>query len=385
MRDPGLVEAKSRQHYPALDGLRGVAILLVMTFHFGWAKPAVGHPAKLLVFFTNFGWSGVDLFFVLSGFLITGILLDSKGSPHYFKNFYARRALRIFPAYYAVLAVTLVILPMFMPYATPGLKRILHEQAWLWAYSTNIGIAVHGDWVFNAHPLYLVALWSLAVEEHFYLVWPTLVSFVSIRTLARVSIAVVLLAPIARALALGAGVPACTVYCLTPLRADALALGGLLACAYRTPAWLAWLKPRLHWGVIAGAGLVAIITARRKFFPFIDPSVQVLGYSALALFYGSTLLAAVTGSPTGRLGRVLSSRILRIFGKYSYGAYLIQDLLRPAYDKWVPVSTLEQRLHSEVAAFILHSLACMALTISFAFVSYELFERQFLKLKRFFD
>jgi peptidoglycan/LPS O-acetylase OafA/YrhL len=366
--------------------LRGVAILLVMAFHFGWAKPAVGRPAKLLVLCTNFGWSGVDLFFVLSGFLITGILLDSKDSARYFRNFYARRALRIFPAYYAVLATTLVVLPMFVPYASPGLQRILHEQGWLWAYSPNIAMAVHhGEWIFGADWLYLAALWSLAVEEHFYLVWPQLVHFVSIRTLARVSVAIVLLAPIARAVALAAGVAPSIVYCLTPFRADALAMGGLLACVYRTPSWLAWLRPRLFWGVIAGAGLVLIITARRKFFSFLDPSVQVLGYSALALLFGSTLLAAVSGNPANRLGRFLTSPVLRIFGKYSYGGYLLQDLLRPAYLKWLPVSTLEQRVHSEVAALMLHSVACMALTLCFAFTSYELFERHFLKLKRFFD
>ena len=77
----------SRERYPALDGLRGVAILLVLMFHFGWAKPPVGHPAKLLVFLTNFGWTGVDLFFVLSGFLITGILLDSKNDSRIFPEF----------------------------------------------------------------------------------------------------------------------------------------------------------------------------------------------------------------------------------------------------------------------------------------------------------
>ena len=169
-------------HMAPLDGLRGLAILMVMAFHFAWVQPPRSLPAKLFVFVGSFGWAGVDLFFVLSGFLITGILLDSKSEPYYFRNFYARRILRIFPLYYSVLLVTLVVLPHFVSYDTPELTALLRSQAWLWLYSANVSVAVeHGHWLWNADWLRLGMLWSLAVEEHFYLVWPLLV-FVLVAT-----------------------------------------------------------------------------------------------------------------------------------------------------------------------------------------------------------
>ena len=201
-----------RGHIKPLDGLRGIAILLVMWFHFAWPAKAQGLITRLYVSVAALGWVGVDLFFVLSGFLITGILLDSKRGAGYFRNFYARRVLRIFPLYYAVLLVTLVILPLIVPYDTPALKRLLEGQGWLWLYSTNISVAVeHGNWIASADWLRMGALWSLAVEEHFYLVWPLLVFFLSRRALLRTSIAMIVLVPILRTVALFAGVVSDTI------------------------------------------------------------------------------------------------------------------------------------------------------------------------------
>src|SRR3954469_3281007 len=117
-------------HLPGLDGLRGVAILLVMAVHFvGGATPHTG-AERLAVKVGSFGVLGVDLFFVLSGFLITGLLLDAKGAPHYFRNFYARRTLRIFPLYYAVLAAFFLIAPLFTT-LTPLMEEARHKQGWL--------------------------------------------------------------------------------------------------------------------------------------------------------------------------------------------------------------------------------------------------------------
>jgi peptidoglycan/LPS O-acetylase OafA/YrhL len=375
----------NRGHFPALDGLRGIAILLVMAFHFGWAKPAVGSAAKLLVFCTNFGWTGVDLFFVLSGFLITGILLDSKDDPRYFRNFYMRRVLRISPLYYGVLVVTLLILPHIVPYDSPDLRQVLHSQGWLWAYSANISVAVrHGQWIWNPDWLRLGMLWSLAVEEHFYLVWPLLVLVLSKGGLVRVSLAMVVLTPIARACALAAGVAPDTVYCLTIFRADDLAMGGLLAAVFRTPELLARVRPYGRWAGWAGIAVVILLTARRRFFRHLDPAVETIGFTALACIYGSILLAAVSDPSSSRLERVLSHRWLIFFGKYSYGAYLLHELLRPAFLKFFPVELIEGWTHSEVAGFVLHALLGTAITFALAMISYELFEKRFLSLKRFF-
>ena len=124
-------------HYAQLDGLRGVAILLVMFYHFILPhENANSHTANWLPQLLHCGWIGVDLFFVLSGFLITGILVGTRGSPHYFRNFLARRFLRIWPLYYLSLVVLLVMLPMLVP-ASAALQSMQQKQAWFWLYGAN--------------------------------------------------------------------------------------------------------------------------------------------------------------------------------------------------------------------------------------------------------
>ena len=132
---------RSAKHLPELDGIRGVAILLVLMFHFlGVITPAMARQSGVLLAMRRvggMGWCGVDLFFVLSGFLITGILLDTKSTGRFFRNFYARRTLRIFPLYYAVLVAVFVVGPLVVP-AAPGDHRLIADQAWFWLYGTNV-------------------------------------------------------------------------------------------------------------------------------------------------------------------------------------------------------------------------------------------------------
>jgi peptidoglycan/LPS O-acetylase OafA/YrhL len=369
---------------PALDGLRGIAILLVMAYHFGWAKAAVSKAAKAFVFVTNFGWTGVDLFFVLSGFLITGILLRTKDKPRYFRNFYARRVLRIFPAYYAVVVVMLVVLPCIVPYDTPGLRLLLASQGWLWVFGANVSVALrHGEWVWNPDWIRLGMLWSLAVEEHFYFVWPLLVFKLSRPALLRLSLAVVAVTPLVRAAALFAGVAPYTVYCFTPFRADALAMGGLLAVVASSPEWLAVAKKYVRWAGWGSVVIIVVLTARRRFFVHLDADVQTIGFTALACAYGALLLEAVTGQVAWVRG-LLSSRALTFCGKYSFGAYLLHELLRPAFVAFFPVERIEASTHSELAGFLVHAMLGTALTFGLAVVSYELYEKRFLALKRYF-
>src|SRR5437588_9009399 len=162
------------QYIPALDGLRGLAILLVMGYHFG--QDADGGGTALGPFLSpvfGVGYHGVDLFFVLSGFLITGILLDMKDRPRYFRNFYIRRILRIFPLYYAVLFCLLVLLPLLVTPPVFPFAEAQRRQAWLWLYASNIYHAWTGHWRLTGFS----HLWSLAVEEHFYLIWPVVIFF----------------------------------------------------------------------------------------------------------------------------------------------------------------------------------------------------------------
>ena len=156
-------------HVPALDGLRGAAILLVLLHHLiNGDLPVHSLVGRTAFAIPRCGWAGVDLFFVLSGFLITGILLDQRGLPGYFRVFYARRALRIFPLYYGVLIIVFAILPHIRAFPQDGLRWLRPEQIWFWTYTSNIRSAATGT-IFNAPYLMLNHFWSLAIEEQFYL------------------------------------------------------------------------------------------------------------------------------------------------------------------------------------------------------------------------
>ena len=136
----------SRGHVPVLDGVRGLAIALVLSVHFvGDATPTNGLQ-RALVKLANYGVWGVDLFFVLSGFLITGILLDSRGTTSYYRSFYVRRALRIFPLYYGVLGLLFVVWPMLAVGYPAGLTESAAHQGWAWSYLVNVYVALHRTW-----------------------------------------------------------------------------------------------------------------------------------------------------------------------------------------------------------------------------------------------
>ena len=158
----------SRQHLPVLDGLRTLAILLVMLFHFFQARPLPAAPViRELTKLTALGQTGVDLFFVLSGFLITGILLDARGKQNALKVFYFRRVLRIFPLYYAYLIVAFLVLPAFH-----AASHVTYSnQWWFWFYCQNIQATFAASFPTTGPGHF----WSLAVEEHFYLIWPFIV------------------------------------------------------------------------------------------------------------------------------------------------------------------------------------------------------------------
>ena len=119
---------------PPLDGLRGLAILMVMLFHYGLSLRSSNIPQHVVKVLSEFGWTGVDLFFVLSGFLITGILLDSQDAENYWSSFYFRRVLRIFPVYYLSVLVVFFLFPLLVP----GFDRSSpHERIWYFVYLPN--------------------------------------------------------------------------------------------------------------------------------------------------------------------------------------------------------------------------------------------------------
>ena len=152
--------------------------------------PPTNWVERAIVGVTNYGSYGVELFFVLSGFLITGILYDAHNKPHYFRNFYMRRILRIFPLYYGVLALVFFVAPLIPLLRGPTLDYLVDRQAWAWLYAVNIYIAKHGEWSFS----YLDHFWSLAIEEHFYLFWPLVVFLLARRPRALIAVSLAHLA-----------------------------------------------------------------------------------------------------------------------------------------------------------------------------------------------
>jgi peptidoglycan/LPS O-acetylase OafA/YrhL len=363
------------RHIPALDGIRGTAILLVVAYHlvqsmqyefgFGQNNPLL----KTIIF----GWTGVDLFLVLSGFLITGILFDQKSSQHYFKHFYMRRALRIFPLYFGTLLIVFLLRALW----PEGGAQIYGQEspAWMWGYMTNIVIASKGAGAFGI----LDHFWSLAIEEHFYFVWPFVVYLFNRQQLIRVALAVYVIALVLRTGLALIGIAPIAIYVLTPMRLDALCIGALLALAARGPSGISKLiEPARIVAVLAAVGIITIILTRRTFH-WDDRVMQSVGYSLLALFFGTILILAV-GSP---LRHIFNTGILRWFGKYSYGMYV-----------WHPI-VFVLCFHTDIARGIRggNGLLEMAGSIGIALVgmftmtllSWNLWESQFLKLKRRFE
>jgi peptidoglycan/LPS O-acetylase OafA/YrhL len=391
MESPPVSDRLRGGHMPALDGLRGIAVLTVMILHFTMFTPQNG----VEWFYTSVvagGWAGVDLFFVLSGFLITGILYDAKGSAFFFRNFYLRRTLRIFPIYYAFLAAQFIALPlvkaaMGMPQAADG-----SNQIWIWTYLTNFLFAKVG---WEGMPGHTTHLWSLAVEEQFYMLWPLVVFLCGRRTLLRICGALFILGPLVR---LGMfyiqpeGVPnGLAGYVLLPARVDALALGGLIAVLGRSSDGYALLKRAALPALAAGIALqvlTALLTLNagiKAFFPPMELHVQLLGFPAVALISASAVVAAATSGASSRITSLLSVRPLLTLGKYSYAIYLfhipLRNALRGPFDN---PDFLPRVLGSQIPAQIVVMLACMLATTAVAALSWQLFEKHFLELKRFF-
>ena len=367
--------AREPERIAALDGVRGVAILLVLVMHGLYIGPFVEH-AFLLSGYARvacLGWCGVDVFFVLSGFLITGILVRSKGGPGYFRNFYARRTLRIFPLYYLVVALVLFVLPR--PGLAPGadvlptsgdVAHLLYYQNWWFALE-------RADVAF---PLKIT--WSLAIEEQFYLLWPALVALVSTRALRAVCVAVILAAIALRFWLLDQGFV--NTHFLTPCRLDALALGALLAVTPSPRAWLGYAA--------TAAGVVGLLTTAFVGGESIPESVVQQRWGLLAALSLGGGLLILARQPTA-LQPLFRFSPLRSLGKYSYCIYLthmlvIEALVAPLRELGPQrLATLSQAL-SPLGVVIAFTLAAVCCSWLLAFVSYHAFERWFLGLKRHF-
>ena len=361
---------------PALDGLRGIAIILVLLHHFTYYRPTAGIDL-LIGNVVSFFWTGVDLFFVLSGFLITGILLDTRDSERYFTTFYARRTLRIFPLYYLVLFLAFVVLPRF-----PAVHPVLVGQdqfppQWpYWLYVTNFSIA-NGGWVHG----WVDVAWSLAIEEQFYLVWPLLIWVCPPRLFALLCAVILVAEPAARVFARATDVPSLSIYVLPWFRLDGFAMGALLALAQRR-GLLPLLDRWVPIVVIAGvAGIIACAILGGHTWWW-NRWMQQYGYSLIAITAGAMLVGAINRPADSAWPRMLSAGWLRAFGKYSYGLYLIHAPVMRAVREYVFDPGEYERLGiAPWNAQLLFYGAATAPAFALAWLSWRLFEAPILRLK----
>jgi peptidoglycan/LPS O-acetylase OafA/YrhL len=379
---PNLPESENKRFYPALDGLRAVAVLMVFCTHYLNQVQAI-----------NWGWTGVDLFFVLSGFLITGILYDTRNSGNRFRNFYIRRILRIFPLYYGVLLVAFLLTPVFhwmwRPASYFWLLYLSNYTRFVWLpdYLRDPAITEHlrSTLFHSSLVIYLGHFWSLAVEEQFYLAWPLVVFLVKDRIkLRNICVGVWIFCLAARVACLyvvpQAYLNAEFVSRLAPLRADSLLLGGFLALALRGPEarWLSRaVRPALLLFVAGFAVFEAIYHLRSHhfYYPNLTGSfLSTTGYSLIDLFAGIVILLAL--EPSSFLYRLFTLKPLRRLGQMSYGFYVFHEIPHEIYSR-IAFYVYGSRPHPE---WIL-ALIALSGTLMLSYLSFRFFETPFLRLK----
>jgi peptidoglycan/LPS O-acetylase OafA/YrhL len=372
------IDFKTR--FPALDGVRALAVTLVFADHFGGGYHG-GAVLQRINTLRQHGWIGVDIFFVLSGFLITGILYDTRADSHYFKRFFARRSLRILPVTYLVFLVLLLLTPVF------------HYQ-WQWLHFSFLlyigNLFANYNWsIYNLYSTRYVAanvefahLWSLCVEEQFYLLWPLAVWFIRDRVkLIRIAAALSLLALLLRVVMLAhfpLDVADRWIIHTLPFRMDDLFIGAILALLLRGPHAALWQRRISRIFFPAAAGTIAIFC--------LGPYTQTRWTDSIGLtligLAGAGLICSTLrlGTPAGRFFHL---KPLRTLGKYSYGFYVYHLLFRPA---WVQLFIVtEVHVHSLALNGVL-IMGCNFLTVFLVSkLSYELIEVRFLRLKRHFE
>lgn len=370
-------EPETRRHYGPLDGLRGIAIFLVMCVH-AFAYDGSSRLGALIDSFARAGWVGVTLFFVLSGFLITGILIDTRGTSHYYRDFYVRRSLRVFPLYFAFLAIYLFVVPHVLWLSRSLPQPDAREQLLDWFYLANMRELFAQARVVS-HPL--DPLWSLSVEEQVYLFWPLMLAFIPARLRGSSFVVIAVASLLWRVVSLLGHQSYGLVYCLAPSNLEAFAAGGLIAHLARTrPALLKTVSLPL---LFASSAFVGGMFVGLRHFAFWKSPAEVLsiGNSGAVWLFAALIALSLEASPSSFLYRALSLPALRLFGKHSYAIYLVH---MPALAILRSFACPSGGCSNSFLGAVLLFTSTVACSLLIALLSWYLWEMHFLKLKAFF-
>jgi len=368
-----------------LDGLRAFAILWVMFGHVSWGSKftATADYHKLIELAAKTGWIGVQLFFVISGFLITKILLQGKGRPNQLRHFYIRRSLRIFPVYYVTLILLFIVIPS-LGYSLNWLSAETENQGWYWLYLNN-WLRPYIDNKGFSH------LWSLAIEEQYYLVWPFFVIFMNKQWLIRICLAMILSAPIIRFLLFYyfqtdvEGVGARAAYDFTFSRWDSIALGSLLAVLISNQSGIDWMKKYASKILIVSVVLTIVqLVLFRNFSAVGQGGVELLNQTVSAFTFFALVFIVASNNKAWYIS-LLEFTPVRLIGKYSYAMYIFH---LPIMIVWFSYFVPNYEGVSEVGVLmqvLLNYLIVFTLTFTLAAVSWHVLEYPALKLKRRFQ
>jgi peptidoglycan/LPS O-acetylase OafA/YrhL len=371
------IDFKTR--FPALDGVRALAVSMVFALHFGAGSH--GGLLKFVKAISLRGGMGVDLFFVLSGFLITGILYDTQSDSHYFSRFFGRRSIRIFPVFYAALGVLLFLTPLFKYQWRPGhLAFPFYVGNFAMAVDPTLRV-LHSA----AHPAAsatLIHFWSLCVEEQFYFVWPLVIWMVRDR------LRIIWTAALLSIVALGLRIAFVVHFApknyemwmqhLLPFRMDALLIGAILALILRGPRADFWQRA-CKWVFMSGTAILIAISV-------LSPSLDSAWFNSIGLSMVAIASAGLIGTTlrSHSIGyRIFHLRGLRVLGKYSYGFYVYHLIWARGWS--YSETVLAKDLHSSILGTVIIDGISFGATFVVSKVSYDYFERRFLRLKRQFE
>lgn len=387
---------QSRPVYdPALEGLRGVAILWVIWGHTTILKDFT-LADKVLYHIAAPGWAWVDLFFVLSAFLITRVILASKGKPGALSTYYKRRAVRVLPFYYAVVFFSLIVLPRIPNPKAQNFGRIAGDEPYYWLHASNFSIANNAF----RHGI-LDNSWSLAIEfQMFVLVLPVLIWFLSVRALSRLCAAMFLGGLAFRLWLYFNNALFTAFFVLTPARFDSIAAGIFIAILLHSGVTVRSLRPTAKMlALIAGPAWFGL-TIVEQWWPTHDPITGpgmgkvfgAIGYTMLGVFNAALLVLVLSSEPDSRTRRWLSMGWLRLFGRLSFALYLFHMPIRAVIRDTVFSSRVYTNntikfpmvLGSELPGQIIFYILSLAAALVAAWVCFWLFERPFLLLRRRF-